>query len=161
MKAFNAGLALGSVVVAIEHKYNDNDGAYSVAWVWDGETLTNESYANGYNNMAFDAAEVDASPEQIKLAAEAFAMGKLDMSRGHFSQYNTYIGCVVKLKRSRKAPNNVELMVVDHTDAYYDRTWNRHVDAQIAVMVEGVKVWVSKACVNEVVKGAYPWWTIK
>lgn len=158
MKAFNATLPMGSVVVAIDHKYNDNDGAYSVAWVWDGETLTSESYANGYNNRSFEDAEVDASFLQIQEAAEAFAIGKFDLSKSHFTQYSTFIGCTVKLKRSRKAPNNVELLVMGHADSYYDHANNRRVDAQTAVNVEGVKVWVSQGCVNEIVKGAYPWW---
>lgn len=161
MKAFNATLPIGSVVVAIDHKYNENDGAYSVAWVWDGETLSHESYANGYNNRSFEDAEVDATFLQISQAAEAYAVGKFDLGRSHFNQYNTFIGCTVKLARSRKAPNKVELLVVDHADAYYDDNYNRRIDAQSAVMVEGVKVWVSQSCINEVVKGDYPWWAPK
>lgn len=157
MKAFNATLPKGSVVVAIDHKYNDNDGAYSVAWVWDGVELVCEAYANGYNQRSFEDASVDASQEQIVGAAEAFAVGKLDLGKSALSQYNTYIGCTVKLKRSRKAPNKVELLVVDHKDSYWDYL-GRRVDAQVCVCVEGQNTWTSTGCIDEVVKGSYPFW---
>lgn len=158
MKAFNATLPKGSVVVAIDHRYNDNDGPYSVAWVWDGVELTCETYANGYNGRSFDDADVDAKTTgQILLAAEAYAVGKFDLGR-LCSGSNTYIDCVVKLKGSRKAPNNVELLVVDHENSYYDSSYNRRVDAKIQVQLRDERVWVNQSCINEIVKGAYPFW---
>lgn len=146
----NAGLNVGAVIVAIEERYNDNDGAYSFAWVLEGDKLYTVSVSNGHNGGRFDDAVVDATPEQVAIAAEIYANEKRMTAQ--------WLDCTVILARSRKAPNRVPLLVVDYATGGYNARFNQYDPEQVCVLVEGEKTWVNATCVKGVVKGAYPYW---
>jgi hypothetical protein len=159
MAKFNKSLKSGVVVIAVSHKYDDNNGAYSVATIWDGNQLSEVNYAIGYNGGSYDDAVVDATPEQIAVAAKHY----IDecKSTGTDCQGNTtFVGCVVTLARSRKAPNRVPLKVVEYSEACYDAYYNTHRGAEILVqgLEEYSPVWVSINCVSKVITGQAPWW---
>lgn len=159
MATFNSSLKAGSVVVAVDHKYNDNDGAYSIAYVWDGEQVVPHTYADGYNKVSYTAAVKDATKEQVDAAAEWYVNVRKDTSvRGTRA---TFIGCTVSLQRSRKAPNGVPVQVLDYVAGGYNRQYNRRDPEQIKVKAGECTYWVSTGCVKEVIKGDSPWWANK
>lgn len=157
MAAFNDSLPSGSVVVAIDSKYNDNDGAYHLAYVWNGETLEVVNYSNG-RNLAFDAAVKDATPEQVAEAAGYFAANKMDLSKLGFD--TTYIGCTVILARSRKAPNKTPLRVVNWRKGGYNSYNNQHDPERVCVALPDSDdvAWVNVGCIKEITRGCPPWW---
>ena len=140
------------VVVAIDHRYNDNDGAYSVAFFWDGESVTSDCFADGYNQGRFDDVKVNATTEQKAAAADWWQANNL---QAHGKEL---LNCTVMLQRSRKAPNKTPLLVVDYDAGGYNARFNQYDPEQVAVNVNGNIVWVSIGCIKDVVKGKRPWW---
>ena len=155
MARFNDGLPAGSVVVGIDDRYNDNDGAYHLAHVWDGQSVIVHNYANGYNKGAYYDAEVNATVEQKMEAAEWW--------RDNCKETENYWDCVVVLQRSRKAPNKVPLKVVSYDAGGYNGYYNQHDPEQIQVEIEkdADYAWVNASCVKQVIKGRDPFWAPK
>lgn len=152
------------VCVAIDHKHDDSMGAYSLFYMWDGKQVSTEG--GMYSNMAYNHYAIDATDEQIKAASDYMRETTLEShaynkyANGGRGAY-TYVGCVVKLSRSRKAPNNVELKVVDYDDRYFNERFGTWVEAKITVKdADGVEYGVSVGCIKEVVKGVkeLPFW---
>lgn len=156
MASFNQSLPTGSVVVATEDKYNDNDGAYHLAYVWNGETVSIVNYSNGYNNVPYNAAVKDANPYQVEDAVNWWINVRKDLSYRNGNP--TFIGCVVTLQRSRKAPNKTPLKVINHELGGYNSYYMQHDPERVCVEHEGQAIWVSVGCIKEVVQGARPWW---
>ncbi|QGZ16081.1 hypothetical protein Kuja_0900 [Vibrio phage vB_VchM_Kuja] len=152
------------VCVAVDHKHDDSNGAYSIFYMWDGKEVSTEG--GMYSGLAYNHYSVDASEEQIKAASdymretaeEGYAYNRnANCFRGDY----TYIGCVVKLARSRKAPNNTELEVIDYIDRFYNKKFHSWVEAKIVVQnSDGNTYYVSVGCIKEVVKGVkeLPYW---
>lgn len=148
------------VVVAVDDKWNENNGAYQVAYLWDGESVTT---AGGmYCNEVY---HVNCTDEQFE-AAKAWQIENTERSipRNKYCYNmlgaNTYIGCKVKLARSRKAPNKTVLTVTDFHESYFSEKFNNRVPEQFTV-TDGVDSWtVSTGCLAEVVEGVkqYPSW---
>lgn len=141
------------VVVAVDDRYNDNNGAYQIAYLWDGETVYTEGGI--YCDKVYT---VNCSVEQ-KEAAINWKIENTELSIP-YNKYcyggrgaRTYIGCTIKLAKSRKAPNKVELKVTAFHESYYDGYYNQHVGEKITV-TDGNNSWVvSSNCIAEVVKG--------
>lgn len=137
-------------ILATEEMYCESNGAFDILHVCDEHgnvdfiTLRGDEVAPSLPK---------ASAELRAIAAQNFINNKCDINakRGH-------IGCTVILQRSRKAPNKVELTVLDYAEAHYDARFNQWVDAKVAVDVEGSKVWVNASCIKEIVKGKRPYW---
>lgn len=147
VKSFNDSLDVGCVV-AVEDRF-DNDGGHTRwAIIWDGNQVNKVCVLSGYIDLG--RVYVDATPEQKKEAVKWWVDNAMD-TKGFFD-------CVVKLKRSRKAPNNTELKVFSYREAYFDSVNYRDYPAQIIVNVEGDLVPVSASCVSEIVKGRLPSW---
>lgn len=73
---------------------------------------------------------------------------------------NTFLGCIVTLKGSRKAPNKTPLTVIKFHEAYFDKRYNQHVTEKVTV-TDGVTSWdVSSNCIHELIKGVkeYVYW---
>lgn len=93
------------VVVAVEELYDHSNGNYEIAYLWNGVQVTT---AGGmYSRETFT---VNATADQIAAAAQWTKVNTeykptyskhINGGRGGF----TYVGCVVTLARSRKAPN--------------------------------------------------------
>lgn len=147
-KLFNDTLSKFQKVVAIEDRYNDNDGDTRWAVVWNGDRVNTVCVNSGFIDLG--EVVVNASEEDRDNAAKWWVDNAIDTK--------LLEGCVVKLKRSRKAPNGVELRVLRHYKAHFDNINYREVPEQITVDVDGEAVTVSASCINEIVKGNKPWW---
>lgn len=150
----NHFLEAGEVVVGIEHCYNDSNGSYSLAYVWNGKVIRIENYANGYNNGSFDDARVNATREEIKRAGDWYEFNQKDNAGG------TYVGCVVSLRRCRKAKNCVPLKVESFVRGEYNTRHGRYEGSRVFVRgVDGSEnAWVSVGCIHQVLKGVRPFW---
>lgn len=153
------------VCIATDDRYDDSMGSYTVFYFWDGEKVTIEG--GMYSDLAFNAYEVNATLEQKVQASEWYVK---NTEKGvNYNKYcyngrgaNTYIGCIVKLKRSRKAPNNVNLKVTDFFEGGYCSRYNQEVTEKVEV-TDGENTWVvSSNCINEVVEGVIelPFWYV-
>ena len=150
------------VIVAVDDLYTDNNGAYQVAYVWDGERVS--QVGGMYDSNVY---RVTATPEQIKAAAEYAKAEAEANTTNNWNKYcyngrgaYTFINCIVTLKRSRKAPNKIPLKVIDFLESGYNARFNNHVGERIEV-TDGETSWVvSSNCIDEVVKGVvkYPFW---
>lgn len=146
------------VIVAINEYYSDNNGAWEVAVLWDGTSI---SFAGSCYEVIPNNFAPWGSKEDKLAAAEWFANNKLDVGYKDYLGVNTYIGCVVELKRSKAAPNGVPLTVVDYIPETYSEFLGHKISAKVVVDVNGKLVKVSPNCVNNVIKGRYPHWKPK
>lgn len=142
-----------SVCVAVESKYNDNNGAYDIGYFFDGHSVSVES--NLYSDKLF---KVDATPEQIRKASIAYMEDEknADYAPNKYlhngRRGNTFIGCKVVLQRSRKAPNKVELLVTDFYEGGYNSRFGGYEADKIKV-TDGADSWVvSVSCIKDVTK---------
>ncbi len=152
------------VCVAVEDKYSDNNGAWTVFTFFDGQEFTTKG--GMYQDLRHNAYQVNATIKQLRKAS---IIALEQAPEGHnYNRYagnggtDTYVGCLVKLKRSRKAPNNTELKVLEWFDGGYSGRYNNYIPDQIRV-TDGSQRWiVSASCISEVVKGVKesPFWYI-
>lgn len=149
------------VVVAVDECYCNDNGAYQTAYLWDGEKVFTDG-GRYYRGPHFT---VNCDPEQFKAAVEWQRENTPYTIPYNKYCYNrlgahTYIGCIVKLKRSRLAPNGVPLKVVEFFESYYDKNYDQRVDEKFSV-TDGTVTWkVSTNCLAEVVQGVkeYVYW---
>lgn len=139
-------------VLAKEECYNDNEGAYSLAYLLNDNEVIVEKYAHSRDNLHHNDVKVNASKEEIQLGAEILAVQ--NAKKGN---YKNLVDCVVVLHRSRKAPNKIPLNVLGEISSHYNE-YNRFIPDQIIVDVNGVHEIVSKSCVKEVIRGELPFW---
>lgn len=154
------------VCVAVDHKYSDNNGAWSEFYLFDGVNVWTEG--GMYSDLAYNTYEVDASHEQIVEAAK-IANAKKSPTNNYNKYANnrsgayTYVGCIVKLSRSRKAPNKRDLKVVAFHDRFFNSHFNSWVNESIDLIDEEGNRYdsVSTNCISEVVQGVIEneWWT--
>jgi len=149
---------LKNVVVAVDHKYSENNGAYTVVTFWDSSIKKLSTIGGPYDLIAHDLYSVEATKDQIAEAAEHYATKICSKGWIDGSGTLTFIGSTVKLKGSRKAPNGIGLLVVGFRKGGYNSFYKQQDPDLIVVDIDGVKVSVSASCVSEIVKGAYPWW---
>lgn len=148
------------VIVAVDECYNDNNGAYQVAYVWDGESVS--TLGGMYDNTHYSVNCTDAEFAAAKAWQRANTPETIPFNKYCYNRLgaNTFIGCIVKLARSRKAPNSVELKVTEFHESFYDSRYNQYVPERITV-TDGTSSWiVSSGCINELVKGVkeYVFW---
>lgn len=148
------------IVVAVDDKWSENNGAYQTAYIWDGKSV---STAGGM--YCEEVYKVNCTDEQFKAAKDwQIKNTERTIPRNKYC-YNmagayTYIGCKVKLSRSRKAPNKTVLTVTDFHESYFSEKFNNRVPERFTV-TDGVDSWtVSTGCLAEVVEGVkeYPLW---
>lgn len=141
------------VIVCVEQCYSDNNGAFDVVYYWDGESVETETLTE---SSAASSPSVNATRLQKMEAGDWMRVNSKDINVRN--GVATYIGCTVILQRSRKAPNKIELEVINHKDREWNQNYMRYDDDQICVNVDGVSVWVSTGCIKDVVKYRRPWW---
>lgn len=147
-KVFNDTLDAGHVVLAIDSRFCYDNGDSEWAIIWSGSEVYSVCTLSGYVNKG--EVIVDATKEQREEASAWYVDNKIN-TKG-------LIGCVVELKRSRKAPNRTPLLVTDYRESYFDNYRYRQYPEMIEVNVDGEPVWVSASCVDNIVKGAKPFW---
>ena len=145
---FNDLLPKGHVVLAVDSLWCNDAGESEWAVIWSGEGVYRELISNGYVDKG--VAVVDASNDERELASEWYQLNNKDVK--------SKVGCFVKLKRSRKAPNGVALKVVEWRESYFDRVYYRNYPEMACLDVDGERVWVSASCINELVKCGKPFW---
>lgn len=164
-KVITMALLNTPVCVAKNDLYDESMGAYSMFYLWDGEKVITRG--GMYSGLSFDAYSISATLEQ-KIEASAAYMAAQEEGL-NFNKYayngrgtNTYVGCEVILKRSRKAPNGVVLGVVSFSESYYCSYYNNEVGEKV-VVTDGFSEWeVSVNCIDTVVKGVKekPFWFV-
>lgn len=153
------------VCIATEDRYDESMGSYTVFYLWDGERVTIEGGL--YSDLSFDAYEVNATLDQ-KIQASKWYVENTEKGL-NYNKYcyngrgaNTYIGCIVRLKGSRKATNNVNLKVTDFFEGGYCSRYNQKITEKVEV-TDGENTWVvSSSCINEVVERVHdlPFWYV-
>lgn len=148
------------IVFAIRDKWSDNDGAYHIAYFLsnDKKKIYTQTYSDGYNNIPYDAVKINASEADIKIARQIYIDTLLSVEDSE-----TYIGCTVKLRRSKKAPNNVELVVSSETKSNGYNRFNIKTPNTIDLVdynTEPKTIYpgIAESCIYKVVKGATPLW---
>lgn len=151
------------VCLNADHRYNDNNGAYTIFTLYNTETKEIRTEGGMYSDLNYDAYHVtndltivrDASKEWEATAERKQGVYNKYAQRKHFQ------GCVVVLSRSRKAPNKTPLKVLKDFDG--GRNGRFFEPDQILVeLPEGGSQWVNASCIAEVVQGVYdyPIWHI-
>ena len=146
------------IILATEHKYCDNNGPYSIAHTWDGEKVSSFSYANGYDGLIESSHTANATEKQFAEAVEWYVNNAENKGWSYHSQSNIPIGCIVKLKRCRKAANKTDLEVLDWSASYYDGGGFYHPEQIKVNGKNGSHVWVSANCIDSYTKGLKPDW---
>jgi len=139
-------------------------GAYTVFYFFDGETVTTKGSI--YNPLSFNEYEVNATPEEIysdslkvlNQLEDGYCYNKYADNR---NGANTFIGCVVSLKRSRKAPNGKPLKVLEYNDRFYNGSY--WIDSSIDLIDSETGLTytnISVNCITEVITGVkeIPFW---
>lgn len=142
------------VVVGIRHRYNDNDGAYHVAYFLsdDKKKLYTKMYSDGYNGIPHDAVSVNASEADIEIARKIYVDKNMSMDDN-----DSIIGCTVILSHSRKAPNNVELLVTNWHETQYNR-FGQKVPNTIDVQESDkhIHTGIAETTIKKYIRGAFP-----
>lgn len=144
------------VVVAIDEKFNDEHGPWSEAWIYDPQGNELLVVGGPYEDLE-PGIRANCTAEQREAAAKAYAYGPCK-NVNRVNGRATFVGCVVVLKGSRKAPNKVQVDVLDYRPGGYNPQYMRHDPEQVKVRWGDQTAWVSTGCVHEVVRGRYPWW---
>lgn len=153
-----------NVCIAVESCYNNNDGAFDMGYFWDGRSVSVSS-----NRMTNDIFRVNATKQQIADATTAY-MADESNAGYNYNKYlnngrggNTFVGCKVVLQRSRKAPNKVDLTVVDFYEGGYNSYYNSHESDKIKVTDGSGGSWiVAASCIKEVTQKVTerPFWAV-
>lgn len=138
------GLTQGAQVVAIDEKRNYNYGEFVVLYVLDQDEV--KSFEVTHQSHPCYYVQKDIINNELRDIANEIYRTKNKVQGNH-------IGNIVKLARSRKAPNNVELEVVNFYPESYNRHFNQRIPAQVGVLVDGKEVLVSLNTIKEIVKG--------
>ncbi len=157
---------LNKVCIAKEEKYSENNGAWTIFWLFDGVDITVEG--GMYAGLPYDYYRVDATREQKKAASVIYMDNQKEGN--NYNKYanggngaDTFVGCIVSLARSRKAPNKTALKVLEFNDRYYSAHFNNWVSATIDLENEATgEIFnnVSLGCIKEIIKGVKqrPFW---
>jgi hypothetical protein len=151
------------VCLFADHKYNDNNGAFTVFTLFDTKTKQFSTEGGIYSDLAFDHYEPTSDLDVIFDASNRCNPTPQNGVYNKYASRYHYTGCIVSLKRSRKAPNNTPLEVIGDRDGGYNSFYNNYQPDEILVKLDnGDQVWVSAGCINEILKGVlvFPLWHI-
>lgn len=137
------------VVVNVEEKYSDNNGAYDVVSYWDGETITIETF-NGYTDKPTPS--VNATSEQKHEAALWYKANiKKEVSKAFGEKF--IVG------GSRKVSKGTIVTLVAYNEGGYDSRFNNYVQDSVTVQLEdGSTQTISPNCLKTWVEGVFPYW---
>lgn len=141
------------VCVAVENKYNDNDGAYDVGFMWDGVTLSTLKATNQYVPVGFTG--VNASDCAKKQAAEWYRKNVKGERDGRL----TFTGETWKVKRARGIKKGTPVKVIAVTTEYFNGHPTRDVaTVNIVGDDEAIDYSIGVNCLDGFVEGNNPWW---
>ena len=152
------------IIINEECLFNQDWGDYSVLWIWNTkEKVLRTELINGYTNYYTSdfSKHIVNDDDILKEASEYYQLNMKDYNYNKWigNGTNTYVGCTVVLKRSRKAPNKVRLKVVEYIQGGYDSYYNHHIPALIVVEDdEGIRYSTSVSTIDKVVLGCKPYW---
>ncbi len=154
------------VCLAVDHKYDDSMGAYSIFWLFDGEDVFTEG--GMYSGLPYNHYVVNATQDQKDKALAIYTESQIETHNYNKYANNgrgayTFVGCIVKLARSRKAPNKKDLKVINFNDRYYNSFYGNWVDETVDLIDESTGETyqnISINCIKDVVKGIkeLPFW---
>jgi hypothetical protein len=138
-----------SVVVNVEERYSDNNGAYDVVSYWDGSEITTETLG-GYTDKPTPS--VNATIEQKALAAAWYkANVKKEISKAYGHKF--IVG------GSRKVSKGVIVTLLSYNEGGYSSRFNNYVQDSVLVQLEdGSTQTISPNCLKTWVEGVFPYW---
>lgn len=137
------------VVVNVEERYSDNNGAYDVVSYFDGETITTETLG-GYTDKVTPV--VNATAEQKALAAMWY---KANIQK----ESSKSIGHKFIVGGSRKVSKGAIVTLLSYNQGGYDSRYNNYVQDSVTVKtVEGETYNISPNCLKIWVEGTLPYW---
>jgi hypothetical protein len=125
-------------------------------WLWDGSILHCEG--GPYTDVCHSNYTINATADQIKAAGDYYQQIFKDACNKNGT--TLYLGCVVELSRSRKAPNKTPLLVLNHKDRKWNDYYRTFDPEMILVEIDEQRAeWVSVGCVKNIVQYRRPWWS--
>ena len=135
------------VVVNVEGRYSDNNGAYDVVSYWNGETITTETLG-GYTDKPTPS--VNATKEQKTLAAlwyKANVQKEVSKAAGH----KFVVG------GSRKVSKGSVVTLLSYNEGGYNGGY--YIQDTVTVLTEqGETHNISPNCLKTWVEGVFPYW---
>ena len=138
-----------SVVVNVEGRYSDNNGAYDVVSYWDGSEIITETLG-GYTDKPTPS--VNATIEQKHEAALWYkANVKKEISRAFGHKF--IVG------GSRKVSKGAIVTLLSYNEGGYDSRFNSYVQDTVTVQLEdGSTQTISPNCLKTWEEGVLPYW---
>lgn len=135
------------VVVNVEEKYSDNNGAYDVVSFWDGSEIITEALG-GYTDKV--TPKVNATSEQKATAAAWYKANiKKEISKAHGHKF--IVG------GSRKVNKGTIVTLVSYNEGGYNGGYYMQ-DTVTVKTVEGETYNISPNCLKTWVEGVFPYW---
>lgn len=137
------------VVVNVEDKYSDNNGAYDVVSYWDGEAIVTETLT-GYTDKVTPA--VNATSEQ-KAAAAAWYKANIQKEIRKACGHKFIVG------GSRKVSKGNVVTLLSYNEGGYDSRFNNYVSDSVTVRTaQGETYNISPNCLKTWIEGTLPYW---
>lgn len=137
------------VVVNVEEKYSDDNGAYDVISYWDGKAITTETLG-GYTDKV--TPKINATIEQKTLAAlwyKANIQKETSKAFGH----KFIVG------GSRKVAKGTIVTLLSYNEGGYDARFGNYVQDSVTVKTEQGEMYkISPNCLKTWVEGTLPYW---
>jgi len=137
------------VVVNVEGRYSDNNGAYDVVSFWDGSEITTETFG-GYTDKP--TPNVNATSEQ-KASAAAWYKANIKKETSKAYGHKFIIG------GSRKVAKGAIVTLLSYNEGGYSSRFNNYVQDSVTVQLEdGSTQTISPNCLKTWVEGVFPYW---
>ena len=137
------------VVVNVEGRYSDNNGAYDVVSYWNGSEITTETLG-GYTDKPTPS--VNATIQQKTLAAlwyKANVQKEISKAFGH----KFIVG------GSRKVAKGAIVTLLSYNEGGYSSRFNSYVQDSVTVKTEQGETYnISPNCLKTWVEGVFPYW---
>jgi hypothetical protein len=137
------------VVVNVEGRYSDNNGAYDIVSHWNGSEIATETLG-GYTDKPTPS--VNATIEQKHEAALWYkANVKKETSKAFGHKF--IVG------GSRKVARGTIVTLLSYNEGGYDSRFNNYVQDTVTVQLEdGSTQTISPNCLKTWVEGVFPYW---
>lgn len=137
------------VVVNVEEKYSDNNGAYDVISYWDGKAITTETLTGNNDKIT---PSVNATSFQRQDAAHWYKTNvKKETSKAFGHKF--IVG------GSRKVSKGAIVTLLSYNKGGYDSRFNTYVQDTVTVSTAAGETYkISPNCLKTWVEGTLPYW---
>ena len=137
------------VVVNVEGRYSDNNGAYDVVSYWDGEKIITETLTGNTDKVT---PSVDATSEQ-KAAAATWYKANIQKEISKAFGHKFIVG------GSRKVSKGTIVTLLSYNEGGYDSRFNNYVQDSVTVKTAAGETYkISPNCLKTWVEGTLPYW---